>query len=48
MRAKFQVPGIRTATGKVAWEHRTVSLARGEFEDDFDVLGVHVYRFQKQ
>ena len=47
VRAKFQVPGIRTATGKVAWEHRTVSLARGEFEDDFDVLGVHVYRFQK-
>lgn len=48
VRAKFCLPNVRTANGKVAWERRAVSLVRGEFEDDFDVLGVHVYRFQKQ
>lgn len=45
VRAKFRM-NMRTSVGKVAWEHRDVTLAQGEFEDDFEPLGVHVYRFK--
>ncbi len=46
VRARFRL-GVRTATAHVEWEDRDVSLKGGVFEDDFDVLGVHVYRLKR-
>ena len=46
VRAKFRL-NLRAAVGKVAWERRDVRLSRGEFEDDFEPLEVHVYRFRE-
>ena len=46
VRARFRL-GVRTATAQVEWERRNVSLKGGVFEDDFDALGVHVYRLKE-
>jgi len=44
VRARF-VLGLADPCGKVAWEHRTVTVKGGAFEDDFAAFAVHVYRF---
>jgi len=44
IRARFSLP-LGSGEGKVAWEHRAVTVANGAFEDDFEPQGVHVYRF---
>ena len=46
VRARFRL-GVCTATAQVEWERRDVSLKGGVFEDDFDALGVHVYRLKE-
>ena len=46
VRARFRLD-VRATTAKVAWERRDVTLKDGVFEDDFDALGVHVYRMKE-
>ncbi len=43
VRARFRL-GARGKAASVAWEGRSVAVKGGAFEDDFDALGVHVYR----
>ena len=46
VRARFRLEANLT-DGKVLWENRKMSVVNGVFEDDFEPLGVHVYRFAK-
>ena len=46
VRARFRLE-MDVSEGNVEWEGRKVSVVNGTFEDDFEPLGVHVYRFAK-
>jgi len=47
--AAFMVEGMRAGTKiEVVGENRTLTAQRGGFDDNFDPLAVHIYRFRQE